>query len=179
MKKNQLLYFVCFVSVFSITASSAWKLNHPSKWTSADVKQFKKDCLGVKEVKDLGKLGVQICDCILEKSQLAYTSYASATTDEKGMEQIGEACGRTLAASMSGEKSSASMKGKWSGDDKKKFYDACMGVKEVKDLGKTGKQLCDCMFVKAEMRFDNFKECDSDEATDEEIARECVKEIQK
>ncbi|MFL5729378.1 MAG: hypothetical protein ACJ75J_07810 [Cytophagaceae bacterium] len=70
-----------------------------------------------------------------------------------------------------------SKKGAWTEADKSKFNSECNGVKEIQDLGQQGKDLCDCMLKKAEVTFDDFAQCDSDEATDEKLAKDCFAEV--
>ncbi|HXA02477.1 MAG TPA: hypothetical protein VNW99_10850 [Cytophagaceae bacterium] len=72
-----------------------------------------------------------------------------------------------------------SKKGAWIDSDKKKFNDICLGDEKIKELGEPGKELCECMIKKAEMQFDDFAQCDSDETADEKIATDCADEVVK
>jgi hypothetical protein len=172
--------FACLVSVFSFSAPSSEKvssLSNPAKWSKGDIEKFKAECLGLKEIQELGKLGVQLCDCILDKSQKNYPTYDVANTDGEGMKKIGESCAEEVTSTMNAPAKGDSKKGKWSNADKKIFLDDCNGVKEVKDLGKLGNELCDCMLKKSEMTFSNFKEADSDEQGMETIGLSCADEV--
>jgi hypothetical protein len=74
-----------------------------------------------------------------------------------------------------------SKKGAWTDADKNQFNTECSkGVSGSKDLPvEIGKELCDCMLKKAEVQFDNFAQCDSDEASDDKIGSECADEVVK
>jgi hypothetical protein len=174
MKQNSIV-FLCLISIFSISATSS----NPAKWSKADIKQFNKECLGMKEIQDLGKLGVQLCDCILDKSQKQYPSFANANMDGEGMKKIGEACAKEVTNTMDAPSKGASKKGKWSKEDKNTFLKDCNGVKAVKDLGKLGEDLCDCMLKKSEQTFDSFNQADHDEKGMEAIGSECADELVK
>jgi hypothetical protein len=173
MKKSS-LFLLSLVSVFLISSSSPQNKGIGG-WSKSDISEFKKMCLGVKEVKDLGKTGVKLCDCVLDKSQRIYASYDRAISDEAGFRSISESCEKKLSSA----KSSKSVKGIWSVADKKKFNDICLNNDKIKELGKPGLQLCDCMLLKAEIQFNNFDECNNDEATDEKIAMDCADEVIK
>jgi hypothetical protein len=174
MKLNSIV-FLCLIAIFSISATSS----NPPKWSKADIKQFNEECLGVKEIQDLGKLGVQLCDCILDKSQKQYPSYANANMDGEGMKKIGEACATEVTNTTLAPSKGASKKGKWSKEDKTTFLKDCNGVKEIKDLGKLGEELCDCMLKKSEQAFNSFDQADHDEKGMEAIGLECADEVVK
>jgi hypothetical protein len=74
---------------------------------------------------------------------------------------------------------SGSKKGAWTDSDKKQFNDICLGNDKIKELGEPGKELCECMIKKAEVQFDNFDQCNSDETADEKIAMDCADEVIK
>ncbi len=71
----------------------------------------------------------------------------------------------------------SSTKGKWTAEDKKSFSDECLGVKEIQDLGESGKKLCDCMLKKSEAEFNSFTEADGDEAKMTTIGEACAGEM--
>lgn len=68
------------------------------KWNKADKKQFSKECNGVKEVKDLGQLGKDLCDCMLKKSEAEFSSFRVADSDYEKMKAIGEDCAAELTS---------------------------------------------------------------------------------
>ncbi len=72
---------------------------------------------------------------------------------------------------------SGSQKGKWVDADKTKFTSTCTGVKEMKDLGQVGTDICGCMLDKSEKEFDSFSQADSDEKKMTEIATNCATEV--
>ena len=72
-----------------------------------------------------------------------------------------------------------SKKGAWVDSDKKQFNDICLGDDKIKELGEPGRELCECMIKKAEVQFDDFKQCNQDETADEKIAIDCADEVVK
>jgi hypothetical protein len=62
------------------------------KWSEDDKKKFSDECTGVKEVKDMGDMGVKLCDCMLQKSEAEFNSFREADSDEPKMTTFGEAC---------------------------------------------------------------------------------------
>jgi hypothetical protein len=86
MKKNIILMGVVSITFLMASCGGSTK----GKWTDADKKSFKDDCM--KEVKDMGDTGTKLCDCMLTKSEMDFNSFSEADKDEARLTTFGEAC---------------------------------------------------------------------------------------
>ncbi len=163
MKFITLIILSFFTFVFSSCNQSK-----KGTWSEADIEKFHKEVDGV-DLGDYNDKKEEWIACYLSKAQENYSSFEEADSDVPGCKKMAEECMEEVLASKS-------VKGAWSGEDKKRFNDAMKQV-DLSDLGDLKDQWVACYLGKAEQKYASFFEADSDPAGCEKIALECQEEL--
>jgi hypothetical protein len=109
-------------------------------------------------------------DCLLEKCEEKYSSYAQASNDETGLEFLMNQCNSEVF-------SNNSILGQWSNEDRVKFRKDMEAVQDVSYLGRKKDLYIDCFLRKCEQRYNSYYEANNDERGNKALLQECVNEI--
>lgn len=144
-----------------------------SDWSASDIRKYNELC--DESFKDKGEIGKYMCDCLLEKFQKMYSSYAEMdrkTSYDEGA-RLGKEC-RKEWDEKNGSKSGVSSGSGWPQSERDAFISSCVSNAMKKGQSRSVSQsYCDCMLNKMESLYPDINEAAnlSDEEVDRIIAR--------
>jgi len=167
------------VSVCALFFLSACGGSEKGNWSDSEKEQVRKELTAERGALDstLGKAETDLwIECTMTKIEAAYENYAAASSDEKGVEKIGETCAIEVLTD------SSSKKGAWSAGDRERL------LKEMNEqrgqleptFGKEKTELwIQCAVNRTESSFQNYVAANGDLSMMEKIGADCAIEVMK
>lgn len=127
-------------------------------WSAKDIRSFNSECKNEMEDKISEDQLQPFCDCLRERFESKYSTYAKFTdesTSEDG-ESAAKKCMASVGIKTSGEDDNSG--GSWSRADEQSFMDECENTASAKVGATRANQYCECMLGKLKRAASSYAE---------------------